>query len=85
MTIHLCFECGMTFNSVGALNAHRMMECEIDTHCNKCGKLCSSSISCANHWKICEPPKPPKHSVCLFCDSVFPNWKECINHMTNCH
>ena len=83
MTIHLCFECGKTFKSVGALNAHRMMECEIDTHCNKCGQLSSSSISCA--MKICEPPKPPKDFVCLFCDSVFPTSEECINHMANFH
>jgi len=83
MTIHVCFECGRTFDSVSALNAHRMIECEIDTRCNQCGQLCSSMISCANHKKTCEPPKLPKYSVCLFCGRVFRTSNEGIHHMAN--
>jgi len=54
---HACFECHKSFESEGALSAHKRFICEAKTRCDKCGELCSSTLSCSNHMKFCQPQK----------------------------
>ncbi|KEH17097.1 hypothetical protein MTR_0044s0120 [Medicago truncatula] len=94
--LHFCFDCNKSFESKGALNVHKRFQCGAKTRCDRCGKLCSSVLSCYNHMKTCQPKKPKgalnvhkrfqcgAKTCCDRCGKLCSSVLSCYYHMKTC-